>query len=183
MTTMKENIPIPQKMDTEIADPSNDKILVDDSACVDEVANGNSSGKKRPSMEDDPYEEGANESNDVIQDVSPNDEVNVNVLEMDAEIPDTGTVVESLGNICNDEESPDTEASSNAEKSDVKVPPSQEIESKDPDMETASTPTIDLQRPVKRARTAYFLFLEDHRAETQKQVRFFVTLVVYWILL
>jgi hypothetical protein len=65
----------------------------------------------------------------------------------------------------------------------MKVPPSKEIEHKDLDVESASTPTIDLQRPVKRACTAYFLFIKDHRAETQKQVCYFVTLVVYWTLL
>jgi hypothetical protein len=30
--------------------------------------------------------------------------------------------------------------------------------------------TIDLQRPVKRARTAYFLFLDDYRSTVQKEV-------------
>jgi hypothetical protein len=67
-------------MDTEIADPSNNKIPVNNLACVNEVADGNLLGKKRPSMEDDPNEEGTNESNDVIQDVLLNNEVNVNVL-------------------------------------------------------------------------------------------------------
>jgi hypothetical protein len=32
------------------------------------------------------------------------------------------------------------------------------------------TSTIDLQRPVKRARTAYFLFLDDFRSTVQKEV-------------
>ena len=30
--------------------------------------------------------------------------------------------------------------------------------------------TVDLQRPVKRARTAYFLFLDDYRSTVQKEV-------------
>ena len=30
--------------------------------------------------------------------------------------------------------------------------------------------TVDLQRPVKRARTAYFLFLDDYRSAVQKEV-------------
>ena len=40
-----------------------------------------------------------------------------------------------------------------------------------------STTTIDLQRPVKRARTAYFLFLDDFRSTIQKEVNvYFITI-------
>jgi hypothetical protein len=38
------------------------------------------------------------------------------------------------------------------------------------DMTQPEEPMIDLQRPVKRARTAYFLFLDDYRSTIQKEV-------------
>jgi hypothetical protein len=33
-------------------------------------------------------------------------------------------------------------------------------------------PSVNLQRPVKRARTAYFIFVEDHRKEVQNEVKY-----------
>jgi hypothetical protein len=167
---MKENIPIAQKMDTEIEDPSNGKFSVSDSGRVEAVSNINLSGKKRPSDDESPNDLESTELTDMNHDVPTSNEIDTNLVEN--VVPDLDV----------NKENPDTEAFIKAEELVGKALTSQETEHTDPDVEPASTPTIDLQRPVKRARTAYFLFLEDHRAETQKQVRSSVMLVTYLVL-
>ena len=60
-----------------------------------------------------------------------------------------------------------------AEKSVVEEPPSPDAAAAAATDEDASRTTkIDIHRPVKRARTAYFIFADERRAEIQKQVSF-----------
>ena len=60
-----------------------------------------------------------------------------------------------------------------AEKSVVEEPPSPDAAAAAAaatDEDASRTTKIDIHRPVKRARTAYFIFADERRAEIQKQV-------------
>jgi histone H3/H4 len=48
--------------------------------------------------------------------------------------------------------------------------------------EETAPPVIDLQRPVKRARTAYFLYLDDCRNSIQKEVRLYTPSYIRFVL-
>jgi hypothetical protein len=74
----------------------------------------------------------------------------------------------------NDEDNPlrnhDIEKSSNEIKSTTDCKDNDSCIDTTTILKQDDVPIIDLQRPIKRARTAYFLFVEDHRTEIQKEV-------------
>jgi hypothetical protein len=176
MSIMKENIPISQEVDIVARSK-----IPEDGTMMDDVETV-TSGKKRSSILDIPSDTTITESNDVIDD----NQKNGSASELNHEESHPDEIMESIDQSTDENRNTETLTAPSKEESrtpssnpspldesaltdpeESKVP----LENRAEDGSIPATTTIDIQRPVKRARTAYFLFLEDHRNETQKQVR------------
>jgi hypothetical protein len=189
--TFKENIPVTRQVFTDEINIKDCTTNMETDDCYDDGQN-TTSGKKRSSLDCNAVDSGIDSTTDVTniisKEVSRGQDESVEPIQNDGSCDENQTEnalpiltknEEQFNEVKSDKLNVDMEnddaATHEKGKNSSKSTNSDDIVENDIEdalsCHVTAPPIIDLQRPVKRARSAYFLFLEDHRIETQKQVR------------